>query len=113
MHKFEIWFAELPFHEGSHVLRGPHPVIIVSNEIAYERSTILTVIPLTSKLKRLAMPTHVLICGQGLIRDSLALCEQIMTVDKSCLTLRIGYISNEFDRYALMHAIAVQLGMVA
>ena len=113
MYRFEIWTAALPYQEGSHVIRGQHPVIIVSNDISNERSPVLTVVPMTSNLKRYAMKTHVLIRGQGLLHDSLALCEQIMPLDKMHMIQRVGYVSNEFDRYELMHAIAVQLGIAA
>lgn len=111
MYRFEIWIAVLPYQEGSHVIRGPHPVIIVLNDTVNARSPLLTVIPLTSNLKRFAMMTHVLIRGQGLHHDSLALCEQIMPLDKMNMIQRVGYVSNEYDRYALIQGVGAQLGL--
>ncbi len=66
-----------------------------------------------SQLKKYHLPTHVLLSEQGLHKDSLALCEQIITLDKSHLVHRIGYIYKNFDRLAIRHALAVQLGMAA
>lgn len=46
-------------------------------------------------------------------RPSLALCEQILSVDKACLIRRIGWINKTFDRIAIQHALLVQLNMAA
>lgn len=111
--QFDIWLANLPTMEGSRVIRGLHPVIVVSNDTVNQCSPVITVVPLTSKLKRLSMPTHVVIRDQGLLCDSVALCEQIMSLDKNCLKRRVGYVHRTFDRYALAQGISVQLGLVS
>ena len=59
------------------------------------------------------LPTHVLLREQGLYKNSIALCEQIITLDKSHLVRRIGFVYKSFDRIAIRHALAVQLGMAA
>ena len=112
MKRYEIWRAELPSAANSHVQQGVRPVIIVSNDAANTHSPVVTVVPLTSQCKK-PLPTHVLIREQGLSTSSTALCEQIITVDKSRLIKRIGYLLNTFDRLALCHALSVQLGMAA
>lgn len=113
MHRYEIWWADLSPAPGSHLQTGRRPVIIVSNDIANTHSPVITVVPLTAQRKRLGMPTHVLIQGQGLDRWSIALCEQVTSVDKTQLTKRIGYVFQPFDQLALRHALAVQLGMAS
>ena len=111
--RYEIWMADLPKGKNSHVQAGCRPVIIVSNDVANAHSPVITVVPLTSRLAKNSLPTHVHLREQGLTKDSLALCEQIISLDKSRLIRLVGYIYRPFDRLALDHAIAVQLGMAA
>ena len=44
-------------------------------------------------------------------RASIALCEQVMALDKTRLMRRIGIVYKAYDRMALRHALAIQLGM--
>lgn len=75
MFQFEIWYADLPFIEGSNIIHGRRPVVIISNNTVNEHSPLITVIPMTSKIRRLDLPTHILVHGFGLRLDSMALCE--------------------------------------
>lgn len=113
MKQFEIWLARLPSLPGSSVQQGTRPVVIVSNDLANAHSPVITVVPLTSKLGKTALPTHVFLNNRMLDRPSLALCEQILSVDKACLIRRIGWINKTFDRIAIQHALLVQLNMAA
>lgn len=54
------------------------PFLVVSNDLGNERSGVCIVVPLTSKLKRLGFPTHVVVS----YNESVALCEQIFTINK-------------------------------
>ena len=87
--RMEIWYASLPMDRRTSVQGGNRPVVIVSNDICNEKSSTVTVAPLTSQLKHLEMPTHVIIEN---LKDeaSMVLAEQIMTVDKRCLDRKIG-----------------------
>lgn len=57
--------------------KGVRPVLIVQNDNHNETSNTLIVICLTSKEKRMDMKCHV-----KLFDGSIALCEQIRTIDK-------------------------------
>ena len=88
----EIWWADLPDPAGS----GPgfrRPVIIVQGD-SFNRSKIATVlcVPLTSNLKWADAPGNVLFEARltGLPKDSVANVSQVVAVDKSLLTERIG-----------------------
>lgn len=111
--QYELWLSNIPASENSHVQHGYRPVLIVSNDTANTHSPVVTVVPLTSKLSKHHLPTHVVLHEQGLNKNSIALCEQIITLDKSHLLRRIGYVYKSFDRLAIYHALAVQLGMTA
>lgn len=113
MKRYEIWMAEIPASKDSHVQSGRRPVIIVSNDLANTHSPVITVVPLTAKMNKPHLPTHVYLRGQGLDRSSLALCEQVMSLDKTRCLHRVGYVYKPYERLALQHALAVQLDMVA
>jgi mRNA interferase MazF len=100
----EIYLAELKPRSGSEQ-QGRRPVIVVShdsfNQIKTWRSTI--VVPLsTSKNQARRGPTAVPVPeGMGGInRDSLALCHQLTTLDRSKLTQRLGLLPD-----SLLHAV--------
>lgn len=109
----EIWLGNIPASDGDHVQHGFRPLLVVSNDTANTHSPVVTVVPLTSQMNKHRLPTHVLLREQGLYKNSIALCEQIITLDKSHLVRRIGFVYKSFDRIAIRHALAVQLGMAA
>ena len=113
MEQYDIWLADIPAPEGSHIQYGRRPVVIISNNLANAHSPVVTVIPLTSRLNKHQLPTHVYLTGQGLDRASIALCEQVMALDKTHLLRRMGIVHKAYDRMALRHALSIQLGMEA
>lgn len=113
MKQFQIWYANLPLKENSHVQGGPRPVIVISDETTNRNCPVITIIPLTSKTKKRAYSTHVTLRAAGLRTASTALCDQITTVDKRLLDRCIGEIRSPRDRAALGRALAVQFGMAA
>lgn len=87
--RMEVWYADLPMKMGSSVQGGIRPVVIISNDVCNEVSSVITVAPLTSRMKKLNLPTHAVIdTPDG--GHSVILAEQIMTIDKSCLNNRLG-----------------------
>jgi mRNA interferase MazF len=90
----EVWWADLPYPEGS----GPgfrRPVVIVQCD-ALNRSRIATVVcvPLTSNLRRTSAPGNVALAARltGLSKESVANVSQILTMDKEILMERVGKI---------------------
>lgn len=94
---------------------GIRPALIVSNNKANEHSPVITVVPLTSKIKKKRfLPTHVFIpsnSGSGLSRCSLALAEQLETIDKEQLLEKKGSISSTFIMEKITTAIQIQIGV--
>lgn len=111
MKRFEIWEAILPSTSNSHVQSGYRPVVIVSNDMANVHSPVITVIPLTTQNKK-PLPTHVQLMPQR-GRSSIALCEQILTVDKACLKRCVGFVYDSYERRSIHRALCIQLGMAA
>jgi mRNA interferase MazF len=88
----EIWWADLPEPSGSEPgLR--RPVAVVQGD-PLNRSRIATVVcvPLTSNLRWADAPGNVSLSARltGLPKDSVANVSQIVTLDKSFLTERVG-----------------------
>ena len=91
----EVWWADLPAPSGS----GPgyrRPVLVVQGD-AFNRSVIGTIIsiPLTSTLRWADAPGNVRLMARstGLPRDSVANVSQIVTLDRSILTERVGKLA--------------------
>src|SRR6266496_777826 len=105
----DIWWADLPKLTGS----GPglrRPVVVVQGD-SLNRSRIATVVcvPLTSNLKWADAPGNVLLPARstGLSKDSVANVSQILTLDRSVLTERVGRVSR-----AQMELLQAGIGIV-
>ena len=88
----DIVLIDVPIVEGSRVQGGNRPWLIVQNDVGNRYSPTTIVVPLTSKLKRMEMPTHVIVTGIG-IRTSMVECEQVRVIDKDCVQKRICTLS--------------------
>lgn len=95
---------------------GIRPAVIVSNNKANEHSPVVTVVPLTSRIyKKRFLPTHVFVpkkAGSGLRRNSLALAEQVETIDKVLLLERRGHVNDPAVMGQITRALQIQIGAV-
>ena len=91
----EVWWVNLPEPSGSEP-GFRRPVVVVQGD-AFNRSRIATVVcaPLTSNLRWAEAPGNVLLASKttGLPKDSVANVSQLVTLDKSSLTERMGKLS--------------------
>lgn len=91
----EVWWAELGLPRGSEP-GFRRPVVVVQGD-ALNRSRIATVVcvPLTSNLAWADAPGNVLLSAgtTGLPKDSVANVSQVVTLDKTVLTDRVGKLS--------------------
>lgn len=91
----EVWWADLPEPSASEP-GFRRPVVVVQGD-AFNRSRIATVVcaPLTSNLRWAEAPGNVLLASKvtGLPKDSVASVSQLVTLDKSSLTERVGKLS--------------------
>lgn len=94
--------------------QGVRPMIITSNDFCNKFSPTLTAVPLTSKLMKRQMPTHVFFAASQypIEKDSIALCEQIITIDRTRLVEdKPLFKLNELEMTRLNRAMAIQLGL--
>jgi len=110
----EIYFVDFGDNIGSFKQSGTRPAVVVSNNKANTHSPVVTVVPLTSKTRKTHLPTHVLIpttAGIGLNRTSLALAEQVETLDKDRLLDYKGKITSKKVMGQITTALQVQIGV--
>jgi len=92
----EIYCANLNPVVGSEQGGNFRPVLVVQNNMGNKHSPTVVVVPITCNLKKNPLPTHVKIpLSCGLTVDSLALIEQIRTIDRLRLDRYIGCIDCE------------------
>ena len=90
----ELYYADLSPVVGSEQ-GGVRPVIVVQNDIGNKYSPTIIVAPVTSQMNKAKLPTHVKLKGNkyGLPKNSVALMEQLRTIDKTRLREKIGTFS--------------------
>lgn len=112
----DIFYVDFGQDTVSCVQCGIRPALVVSNNRANESSPVITVVPLTARTyKRRNFPTHVLIpksSGSGLDKNSMALAEQVITVDKSCLLEKKGTVTDQQVMAGITKALQIQIGAV-
>ena len=108
----ELYYADLSPVVGSEQ-GGIRPVLIVQNDIGNRFSPTVIVCAITSKLSKAKIPTHIELSASefGLEKDSVALLEQIRTIDKVRLKQKIGELGqakmNQVNR-----AMLISLGVI-
>ena len=111
--KWSIWRANLDPVIGSEQGKS-RPVLIISEDDINELLNSINVIPLTSrKPGRIVYPNETSLSGgkYGLEKESIALCHQIRTIDKSRLSKEYGEIVDRNIQVEIIDAISFQLGI--
>jgi len=111
--KWAIYRAELDPVIGSEQGKS-RPVLVISEDIINDLLNIVNVIPITSrKVGRTIYPNEVLIPSNnfGLSNDSIILCHQIRTLDKTRLSKEYGQIIDTSKQIEILDALCFQLGI--
>ena len=92
----EIWIVNFDPSVGAEIKKS-RPALILQNDIANEHSPITIVAAITSKFDEKLYPTEVLISQRegGLAQESVALLNQIRSIDKQRLVKKLGIVQNE------------------
>lgn len=77
---------------------GWRPALIFQNNTGNAYSPNVIVLPITSKLKKVNQPTHVVVhAGEsGLVKDSMVLCENPISISKNKLGKYLTTLSYEY-----------------
>ena len=108
----DIVLVDNPYTEShGHIMCGNHPAVVIQNDAGNKHSDNLIVVYLSSKLKKLNLPTHVILQWyEGLKKTSVVQAEQIATVSKSDVISIMDHLRPE-DMARVDKAVAVSLAI--
>ena len=101
MFRGEIWWATLPAPSGSEPGYRRPVILMQSNSFTRSRISTVIVVPITSNMNLAEAPGNVALPRRrtGLVKDSVAIVSQVLTLDKSFLDERVGTLpSSLLDR---------------
>jgi mRNA interferase MazF len=113
INKWTIWRANLDPVVGSEQGKS-RPVLIISEDDINSLLNIVNIIPITSrKHGRIIYPNEVLLPAEINLLDneSIALCHQIRTIDKTRLSKKYGQITSKKNQNQIIDAVCFQLGI--
>lgn len=90
----QIYLADLNPVIGSEQ-GGIRPVVVIQNDMGNHFSSTIIVAAITSKNNKKSIPTHAKLDNNTLQKESIALMEQIRTIDKCRLIELLGEVSKE------------------
>lgn len=80
----DVYYADLSPVVGSEQ-GGVRPVVVVQNDKGNRYSKTIIVAPVSKKMSKPPIPTHVIFSADSLSYVSMILCEQLRTIDKKRL----------------------------
>ena len=87
------------------------PMIVVANLMCCKYSSVIHAVPTTTKSKKY-IPTHVEIStNTGLMRTSVALCEQVQLLNRDMFIEKIGHCDNYIMKN-ISNALRIQFDLV-
>lgn len=88
----DIYYVQFGNTSTGSEQHGDRPAVIIQNDVGNTYAPTLIVVPLTSNTeKKVTQPTHCLLENEGLSMSSMALAEQIFTIDKSRILKYLGH----------------------
>ena len=92
----DIYYVQFGNTSTGSEQHGDRPAGIIQNDVGNTYAPTLIVVPLTSNTeKKVTQPTHCLLENEGLSMSSMALAEQIFTIDKSRALKYLGHLTPE------------------
>lgn len=93
---------------------GIRPCVVVSNDVCNRYSTVVTIVPITSSMSKAKIPTHLELSASEyqLRHNSIALAEQVTSVDKQRLKDKHYKSLKQEDLQALDNMLKIQLCLV-
>lgn len=80
----DVYYADLSPVVGSEQ-GGVRPVVVVQNDKGNKYSKTIIIAPISKKMSKPPIPTHVIFSDASLSYVSMILCEQLRTIDKKRL----------------------------
>ena len=106
----QMYYANLDPVIGSEQ-GGNRPVLVIQNNVGNRHSPTIIIAPITTRVKKLRQPTHIGIPPFfGLPQSSMAMLEQIRTIDKSRLGDYVGCLDDDVMDY-IDEALGISVGL--
>jgi mRNA interferase MazF len=107
----EIYFLDFSPSKGREI-KGPHPALVIQNDIGNKVSSLIIVAAITSNLKVADLPVGVLITPEesNLSHTSVVHLGQIYSIDKERLENLVGMLP-EHKMLKVDRAIEISLGL--
>ncbi len=109
----DVLLVDLGAPEHGSEQAGRRPVVVVSNDWVNRHNHVYTVVPLTTQIYRLELPTNVLIPAnreEGLTRDAVALCAQTRSLDAVRILRKQGRL-NKDTLERVTKGVLIQIGI--
>ena len=110
----DVLYADLGVQYQGSLQGGMRPVVVVSNNRANQHSSVITVVPLSTKIEKKGhLPTHVFVSeykAEGLSHHSIALCEQVTALNFDRIIEHMGRVDEE-TLGQITEAVQVQVGV--
>lgn len=90
----DVYYANLSPVVGSEQ-GGVRPVVVVQNDKGNKYSKTIIIAPISKKMSKPPIPTHVIFSDASLSYVSMILCEQLRTIDKQRLGQWICTLNKE------------------
>ena len=114
LNRGDILFVDMGIQPKGSIQGGLRPVVVISNNLANKFSPVVTVVPLSTKIKKKRnLPTHVFVPvseGNGLGVNSIALGEQVTALDRSRIIEKLGTV-DETTLIRITEAVKIQVGV--
>lgn len=106
----DVFYADLSPVIGSEQ-GGIRPVVIIQNNMGNKFSPTVIISAITSQTNKTNLPTHVVISGDvNLPKNSVALLEQVRTIDKRRLRDKVGKLDAKCMR-KIDKALLISIGL--
>ncbi|WP_160678721.1 type II toxin-antitoxin system PemK/MazF family toxin [Clostridium sp. C8-1-8] len=91
----EIWLADLKENKNANgvLLKDTHPVLILNDYKTLGKQDLIQVAPVTSNTERL-LRSHLELNGYGLDKDSKVLFEQVTTLHRDQIIMKLGKVED-------------------
>ncbi|RKJ45723.1 type II toxin-antitoxin system PemK/MazF family toxin [bacterium 1XD8-76] len=109
----DVLLVDLGAPEHGSEQAGRRPVVVVSNDWVNCHNHVYTVVPLTTQINRLELPTNVLIPAnkeEGVTRDAVALCAQTRSLDAVRILRKAGRL-NKDTLERVTKGVLIQIGI--
>jgi mRNA interferase MazF len=107
----DIFYIDIPEDKNDpHKQTGLRPCVITSNDANNKYCERVHYIPLTTQLKKIDQPTHVILTSTDCLKyESMALCEGLESINKVFVKSKVGRAS-DMDMQRIDMGIDNQLG---